>query len=195
MKFRSHISEALAASIISLFLLVPAASAQQPATRRYTTKFEVTIKRASVLQAPYQVIGELAMDVAADGSFSCEIAPLKGLPDLSDPPSVVFTAGKFDPDGPAKLPCGGQVMGRLIGIMIDMGDNYKIFGTGVLPADFSRLPPDPILTAFGGTAATSVAGESGDWVTLTVCYTIPKFTNPITGTKYPAQEICVSVIL
>ena len=171
MKFRSHIPEALAASIISLFVLIPAASAQQPVTRRYTTKFEVSItKRASVLLPPYQVIGELAMDVATDGSFSCEITPLKDLVDLPDPPSVVLVAGKFDPNGPAKLPCSGQVTGRLIGITIDMGDNYKIFGTGVLPDDFSRQPPGPLTTVFGGTAATSVAGESGDW--LTVCVTV-----------------------
>lgn len=112
MKFRSHIPGALAASIIFLFLPIPAASAQQPATRRYKTKFEVSItKRADVLLPPYQVIGDLGMDVASDGSFSCEIAPLKGLADLPDPQSVVFIAGKFDPDGPAKLPCSGQVMG------------------------------------------------------------------------------------
>lgn len=92
------------------------------------------------------MIGELALDVAADGSFSCEITPLKD-PAAPDPSSVILVAGKFDPDGPAKLPCSNQITGRLTGITIDMGDNYKIFGTGVVPADFTRQPPRPITTA------------------------------------------------
>lgn len=149
-------------------------------------------QRASALLPPYQVIGELALDLAADGTFSCEITPLNATNEVPAPPSVLLVAGKFDPDGPAKLPCTGQVTRRLIGITIDMGDNYKIFGTGVLPADFSRQPAGPITTAFGGTAATSVAGESGDW--FGVCVTI-SLVNPITGEVIASRTVCVSVTL
>lgn len=190
MKLKLMLSK-LAACLLAGFTLIPAASAQQPATRRYTTKFEVSIsRRANALLPPYQVIGELALDVSADGSFSCEITPLKDPNALADPPSVLLLAGKFDPDGPTKLPCNGQITGRLIGITIDMGDNYKIFGTGVLPADFTKLPPGPITTAFGGTAATSVPGEGGDW--FTVCVTV-QILNPITGALIAQRTACVTV--
>ncbi len=161
----------LAACLLAGFTLIPAALAEQPTTRHYTTNFEVSItKRANPLDSPYQVIGELSMHVAADGSFSCKITPLKNLAEIPVQPSVIFVGGKADPNGPSQLSCSGQVTGRLIGITIDMGNGYEIYGTGVMPTDIAKLPPGPITTAFGGTASTSIAGEGGDW--LTVCVTV-----------------------
>jgi hypothetical protein len=179
-----------ASLLLAGLTLIPAAQAQQT-PRHYTTKFEVSItKRASALLPPYQVIGELAMDVAADGTFTCEITPLQDPNALDVPESVLVMAGKFVADGPKKLPCVGQVTGRLIGISIDMGDNYKIYGTGVLPFDLSRFPSGSINMAFGGSASTSVAGEGGDWAT--VCVTV-QLVNPITGTVYAQRTVCVTV--
>jgi len=181
----------LAACLVAGLTLIPTASAQQPATRHYTTKFEVSItKRANVLLPPYQVLGELAMDVASDGSFSCQITPLIDPNSADAPPSVLLMGGKFVADGPTSLPCSGQISGRLIGITIDMGDDYKIFGTGVLPTDFTKLAPGAITTPFGGTAATSIPGEGGDWFTVCVTVTI---TNPVTGSVIAQTRVCVSV--
>ena len=158
---------ALASCVLAGLTLMPAANAQTT-TRRYTTAFEVPVKRANSVQAPYQVVGQLAMDIAADGSFSCEINPLKDIKDVPDPPSVILVDGKFDPDAPSKLSCTGQVSGRLIGITIDMGNGYKIFGTGVMPYDLTKQAPGAITESFGGTVSTSVPGESGDWYTTCI---------------------------
>jgi hypothetical protein len=170
---RSFSLSKLAACLLAGFTLIPAATAEQPKTQHYTTNFEVSItKRANPLDSPYQVIGELSMNVAADGSFSCRITPLKDVAEIPVQPSVIFVGGKSDPNGPSQLPCSGQVTGRLIGITIDMGNGYQIYGTGVMPADISKLPPGPISTPFGGTASTSIAGEGGDWLTVCVSVTV-----------------------
>jgi len=162
----------IAASVLAALTLIPFASAQTPATRKFTAPFEVTIRRANVQQAPYTVLGELSMNVAADGSFDCEITPYKGIAEMPNPPSVIVVNGKFDPDAPAKLSCSGQVSGRLIGLTIDMGNGYKIFGTGVMPSDLSKMAPGAITETFGGTASTTVPGESGDWVVVCVTVTV-----------------------
>ncbi len=168
--------------LAGLTLTVPA-SAQQPTTKRYTSNFEVAItKRANPLQAPYQVVGELTIDLAADGTFTCQINPLKSVKEAPAPQTVLMVGGKFDPDGPASLKCGGQVTGRLIGIIIDMGDDYQIYGTGVLPSDLSKAPEGPIKMTFGGAATTSVTGESGDWK-IRVCISVDVY-DPFNGKTY-----------
>jgi len=170
----------LAAAVVCGF--AAAAAAEQPTTHRYTTNFAVSItRRATPLDSPYQVIGELTMDVAADGSFSCSITPLKDLPEIPIQSTVIFVGGKSDPNGPSHLSCSGQVTGRLIGITINMGNGYQIYGTGVMPSDITKQAPGPITTAFGGTASTSVAGEGGDWITVCVTLTISGVSVKVCG--------------
>ena len=133
-------------------------------------------------------MGELALDVASDGSFSCSISPLQGLPEA--PASVILVGGQFQAGGPKSLPCSGQVSGRMIALTIDVDNTYKIYGTGALPADLAKLPPGPIPVAFGGTAITSVAGESGDWFIF--CARV-LLQNPITGKVYYDKNVCVNI--
>lgn len=136
------------------------------AEKTFSTGFEVTIRNRSDLKAPYMILGNLTIIVAASGVFTGHINPAKD----ENGHLVSTVLFHFDesgivpePNGPQSLEVAGQINGHAFNLAIKLPDGNYIFGAGTSVADLSALPSGQLDTFIGGSATTSIAGDSGDW--------------------------------
>lgn len=137
----------MSGSIVGALLLVSVlaggfsqrAVAQESPTQSCSMAFEATVGVGP--NTGLALTGDLVFEIAPDGQIP---------------------QGWLIPDSGAPIPVSGQVQGRSIGLLFQVGEDQAIFGTGVAGGDLSQCDGtwDGDL---GGPFAGPASGDLGDW--------------------------------
>lgn len=127
-------------ALISKLLLFPASgTAQDSMVQSCTLPFEATVGTGP--NAGFAMSGDLVFEIAEDGQVP---------------------QGWLIRETDAAVPVTGQITGRSIGLIFDLGDGGVLFGTGI--ADGEMMACDGLWEGdLGGPFAGPESGDLGDW--------------------------------
>ena len=180
----------LTAAIVLGALTPERATAQEKSQQQHHGKtvrgpFEVVIsRRGNPAETPIALAGMLDLNVDGSGNFTGLLTRGKDH-NGNSLPGVLFSGMslKPDPTGAENYAVYGQITGRSVSILFDLGNAKYIIGSGVSKDDVMTSGSE--LTFAGGTAIGPQGGDSGDWgtflstspspSTVTTCTTVTIF--------------------
>lgn len=175
------------AAALGIGVVMPgSANAQTSPTKTVRGPFEVVIShRGNPFETPLALVGMLTLNVDPSGSFTGVLTTGKDK-DGNDLPAILFHGPNLPPDPSSANSYNvyGQITGRSVSILFDLGNNKYIIGSGVSKADLSAADTGDLSFA-GGAAVGTDSGDSGDWGTflstspppksMTTCTTVSLF--------------------
>jgi len=138
----------------------------QSPKKKISGPFEVVIsRRGNPSDTPLALAGMLTLNVDASGGFTGDLT--KGKDRFGhDLPGVLFRGYNLHPDPTAadSYKVYGQITGRSISILFDLGNGQYIIGSGASKSDIRAS--DGELSIGGGAAVGPFGGDQGDWGTI-----------------------------